>query len=562
MKQSEIVKTIILYRYASLISISLFYILGDKEHTIERRIFIVACISISSIIVSYLYMKNENSASNTKLIIFVETIGNSFILIPSGGLNSPYVWYSLNTILEASMKLNKKYCWINLFIYIFSSTYIYSIISGDKYSIINSITKDSNFILSLILITGAIQLLSKYVKKVEERSVKLEATNIELITANEKIKDTMGYIMELYQSVYLLNTQKSRNDLIELIIEYAKKIIKTGTIKFINIKGGKILEECESNTLDKSVELNIINEILRTWNNVSYTETPIEIMIKKRMFIAAPVKYNYKIFGILVIELTHHKFEDSYSEIKDQLKFLADLSGIALKKFDLERVHERLLINEEQNRIANEIHDDILQRLFSTSCGIFETIKKLGKLNTKEIETELNTIRSAINNSMKDLRTIIYSLNDNEHGTDTFISDIKKRINEIKLLNNINIGFVLHGDEKFISVIHKRALYRMICEGIGNAVRHGKAEVIEVVLSIEKEKVCLDIIDNGIGFNLKLIKNSGKTGLGVNNIHQLANSLNGKVSIDSQIGMGTRIKVIIPNSELSCLQELKKEKVI
>ena len=78
--------------------------------------------------------------------------------------------------------------------------------------------------------------------------------------------------------------------------------------------------------------------------------------------------------------------------------------SVAFDRFYFEEVNERLLISEEQNRIANEIHDSVLQRLFSMSCGIFSLIKKLNKYSLEEMERELNYIRETTDKVMKDLR--------------------------------------------------------------------------------------------------------------------------------------------------------------
>ena len=53
----------------------------------------------------------------------------------------------------------------------------------------------------------------------------------------------------------------------------------------------------------------------------------------------------------------------------------------------------RLLISEEQNRIANEIHDRVLQRLFSISCGIYSINQNGKNLNSEQLSLELDVIR-------------------------------------------------------------------------------------------------------------------------------------------------------------------------
>lgn len=546
------------YRYTSLIITSIFYLLSDLDHSIERKIFIVTCISISSIIINYLYIKNESSTSKIILLVLIETIGNSFILIPSGGLNSPYVWYSLNTILIASMKLNRKCCWINLFIYLFNSTYIFQYILGDRSNIINTITEQSNLILSFILITAIIQLISKYTKKIEDKSLKLTETNNQLMLANKTIKDNMNYVMELYQAAHMFSTQQNRNELIELIIDYGKKIIKTDTVVFLHStkEGNKMIIESDGGC--KNLEDKIASEISKVWDKIVDFEAPIKMQIKDKEFIFTCIRCNYKVYGILGIDITSRRTEIKYKETIEQLKFLTSLSSITLEKFELEQMNEGLLINEEQNRIANEIHDAILQRLFSISCGMFGLIKNLGMININQIETELNMIRCSINNVMKDLRSTIYGLSWKKDGLNNFIVNIENYIDEIETLNSIDIRFNVEGNHELLSMMQKKALYRIICEAIGNAVRHGKAKHIEANLIIGANTISLEIVDNGVGFETISLEKEENRGLGIKNIYQLVHSLNGMISLDSNLGIGTRIDITIPNS----MHQLYEEEVI
>ncbi|ABR46715.1 integral membrane sensor signal transduction histidine kinase [Alkaliphilus metalliredigens QYMF] len=557
-EQSEIMKIIFLYRYVSLIVTSSFYLLADSTHSFENKIFIVACISISSVIISYLYIKNQNCTDKIMILILIETIGNSFILIPSGGLNSPYVWYSLNTIVIASVALHKKYCWINLVVYLFSSTYLSHLILQKEQTLMQIISEESNLILSFILITGIIQLLTKYAKRVQDEGLKLTETNRKLVLANKKNKESLGYIMELYEATQLFTTQETPSDLIELMLDYSQKVMKTDTVIFIHPRreGKKVV--IESNNLAEDLEEVICCEISSIWHNTVESEIPIEMIIKDQKYVFIAIKYNYKVFGILGITRTSTKMQNNYEEITEQLRFLASLSSITLEKFELEKVTEGLLINEEQNRIANEIHDGILQRLFSTSCGVFSIVKRVREMNTDEIEEELNIIRRAVNNVMKDLRSTVYGLSWKKDGANNFISDIESYINEIKALNNIDIKFDLTGDDELLSIAQKKAMYRIICEGIGNAVRHGNAQNIEVSIISRRQGMSLIINDDGKGFNMRGIDKSERFGLGVKNIYHLTHSLNGTIKFESQIGKGTRINIVIPN----VIQEMYKEEVV
>jgi signal transduction histidine kinase len=248
--------------------------------------------------------------------------------------------------------------------------------------------------------------------------------------------------------------------------------------------------------------------------------------------------------------VTNEKEGFVYKNNIHQIQFLSELISIALERIDLEELNDRLIISEEQNRIANEIHDSVLQRLFSMSCGVFSLIKKIPSYSTTETIEELNQFREMTDTVMKELRDKIYGLSWKKAGQSSFITDVKKYIEDIKKFSNVNIPFTIIGSIELLSCNQKRALYRIICEGIGNAVRHGKAKNIEVNLHINPEFVSLSIMDDGIGFDVSLVDANKAKGLGIQNMNQLVQSLQGDIEIDSAPGSGTSIKLAIPNNTM------------
>ena len=106
----------------------------------------------------------------------------------------------------------------------------------------------------------------------------------------------------------------------------------------------------------------------------------------------------------------------------------------------------------------------------------------------------------------------------------------------------MDIGCDISGNQEFLTVFQKKALYRIISEGLGNALRHGKAQKIDVVLDIKPRGSQLSITDDGLGFYINKETFIHK-GLGIKNIQFLANSMEGTAKFNSKIGEGTKIEV-------------------
>lgn len=545
---TELMKIIYLYRYFSLIITSFFYIIGNLQTPLIHKLIIVTCLSISSIILNHLYVKSCSMKNIIRMLVVIETLGNVVILIPSGGLNSPYILYSLNTILVTLYYLDLFYCLADLLIYLVFSTGVSILIFNQKEgNIVSIMWKNSNLIISFVLIIVVTQLLFNLAKKLNKESGNLSKANNELIQANKRINESVEHIMSLYQAINSIANINNREKLTSLIIYYTREITKAPLAFFyMGLNEQKMIETSENVSNDYKKIL--MSGMDKQWRYIKASEVPISINIDERTFILINVKSIQQFYGILGIETNNQSQDIMYVEIIDQLKFLSSLSSIVFERFKLEEVNEHLLVSEEQNRIAREIHDSVCQRIFAISCIIHTLKQKSFSIPMEELNKELDFVKDSLNKANKELRMTIYNLSWKNKQSTAFQEDIESYINEITRLNDIIVDFNITGNQELLSCDLKKTIYRIICEGAGNAIRHGRCNEISIHINIQKEKVKLFISDNGKGFNMESKLNYKGMGLGINNIHNLVYYLNGEVNIDSQLGNGTSINILLPNN--------------
>ncbi|KAA0955555.1 hypothetical protein FQ087_13170 [Sporosarcina sp. ANT_H38] len=214
----------------------------------------------------------------------------------------------------------------------------------------------------------------------------------------------------------------------------------------------------------------------------------------------------------------------------------------------LERAHlDQLIIIEEQNRIANEIHDRISQRLFGIVYSLHSLQAKSRTMTNDELNDEYQFLSQSANTTLKELRAAIYRLSSLKKGEEPFIHLLKKYLDEYSRLVDVQIDHQITGDEAWMSDALKQALYRVISEACGNAVRHGQCTVIELRLSLLQEKIVMEIQDNGIGINVHKYDGQKEIGIGLSNIQNTVNSFKGTFSIEGIPGFGTAMRVEIPN---------------
>lgn len=216
----------------------------------------------------------------------------------------------------------------------------------------------------------------------------------------------------------------------------------------------------------------------------------------------------------------------------------------------------QVIVIEERNRIANEIHDSVSQRLFGIVCSLHSLQAKSSRMTTEELNEELQFLSQSASTTLQELRAAIYRLSSAKNGDESLFVRLQTYLDEYARLYAIQIDCQLMGNDTSISNELKQALYQIICEACGNAVRHGRCSIIEIKLSLLDEKTVLEIQDNGIGIKLPVDESHLENGFGLSNMKRLTHHFAGTFLISGVPGSGTKIHIDIPTTKI-----LKKEQV-
>jgi signal transduction histidine kinase len=190
---------------------------------------------------------------------------------------------------------------------------------------------------------------------------------------------------------------------------------------------------------------------------------------------------------------------------------------------------------EERNRIAMELHDGIINSIFTTRFNLIQL--ESGAVSKKE------QLVKELEKTENEIRRVSHDLTQNLLFEDKSLSDIITNLVESQH-NHYNTKFDVSID-KYIewSLVlndNKIHIYRIIQEAIQNINKYSKAERCYVMLLKTADKITIRIWDNGIGFNHEKVKQ----GIGLKNINERTKALNGELKITSSIGNGTTIEIV------------------
>ncbi len=222
-------------------------------------------------------------------------------------------------------------------------------------------------------------------------------------------------------------------------------------------------------------------------------------------------------------------------KLLDYQKLLRDLTS------EMSLTEER-----ERRRLAIELHDQITQKLILFKIN-------LGSLRQKELPTELSKpldeIYEDINEIIQDTRSLTFDL-----GSPTLYelgleAAIREWLNEeVQQKHGIKTEFEDDGQSKPLDDDVCALLYRAVRELLVNVIKHAKARNVKVSICTEKNNICINVIDDGIGF-ISPIENftSNKAGgFGLFSIRERLTYLGGSIEIDSKPNQGTRVTLAAP----------------
>jgi signal transduction histidine kinase len=196
------------------------------------------------------------------------------------------------------------------------------------------------------------------------------------------------------------------------------------------------------------------------------------------------------------------------------------------------------VIQKEKQRIAQELHDGVLGRLFGARLNL-DSLNK--KDDPKAVErrnhyiSELKTIEQDIREISHELNREKYALINNFVTIITNLFEEQKTISEAKLTATIDSSINWSKIDNTVKI----NLYRIIQESFQNINKYAKATTILVSLEKDKENLKLLITDDGIGFDTT----KKSKGIGIQNIEARVKTCHGKFEITSAKGAGTTIKI-------------------
>ncbi|GAA4950270.1 signal transduction histidine kinase [Nonomuraea thailandensis] len=223
---------------------------------------------------------------------------------------------------------------------------------------------------------------------------------------------------------------------------------------------------------------------------------------------------------------------------RQMLQAFAGQAALALELAEARRDAERLGLLEDRDRIAKDLHDVVIQRLFATAMTLMSTVRLV---EHPQAAKRLQHAIDELDETIRQIRSSIFAL---QGPVDEVAPGLRGRIVELVEGAGSHLGFMpgLRMEGQIDTVVPEPVaehLLAVLREALSNVVRHSRAGRAEV--SVEAgERLTLVVTDNGVG-----VGEAGRRS-GLRNIEERARGLGGTAGLDAPDGGGTRVRWQVP----------------
>jgi signal transduction histidine kinase len=197
---------------------------------------------------------------------------------------------------------------------------------------------------------------------------------------------------------------------------------------------------------------------------------------------------------------------------------------------------------DERRRLARELHDSIVQSLYSLTLLARAWSLKAYEATSSDLVEWFGQIEGIAHQTLKEMRLLIYQLRSPELEELGLVEMLRLRLEAVEQRTGVMVRLEAESYQRPNMPTAEPQIYAIIQEALNNALRHATATVITVVLRQSSEGLLVEVRDNGCGF--EVAERTG--GIGLSTMHERAEAIGGRLNITSAHDQGTSVQLLLP----------------
>lgn len=248
-----------------------------------------------------------------------------------------------------------------------------------------------------------------------------------------------------------------------------------------------------------------------------------------------PLGSDDSVVGILLAVRTPGSAPFGEQELQVVSSF-ADQAALALQRAESQAAKRELEVFADRDRIAQDLHDHVIQRLFAIGLSLQGTQRRAkSPVVAERITGHIDQLHEVI----QDIRTAIFDLQEKQTGAGALRSRLHDVITEVTQDAPLRTTVRMSGPLDLVPTGLAEDAEAVVREAVSNAVRHARAQDVIVTISVADDLV-IDVSDDGVGMPETVARS------GLHNLHQRAAAAGGTLTVGPGESGGTRVVFAVP----------------
>jgi signal transduction histidine kinase len=253
--------------------------------------------------------------------------------------------------------------------------------------------------------------------------------------------------------------------------------------------------------------------------------------------ILAPLPADGQVLGLMILAREACRGFD-LDEVALLVSIVSQV-GTAVQTDRLRQLAQHATILEERQRLARDLHDSVTQSLYGLASLSEASKLRLEAGDLPASAHLLKRVGQTARQVIREMRLFLHQLRPAVLEQEGLINALELRLAAVEGRSDVRATLEAD-DDLHLPLEVETALYHIAQEALNNALKHAAASVVSVRLARSGPGLCLDVSDNGCGFDTARVNGGG---MGLENMRARTAAIGAVLEVQSQTGLGTRISV-------------------
>jgi signal transduction histidine kinase len=226
------------------------------------------------------------------------------------------------------------------------------------------------------------------------------------------------------------------------------------------------------------------------------------------------------------------------------MRKIFQLEGQARRQYvELKELSARVVQAQEEERraLSRELHDEVGQALSAVLIELRNLSAGLAGRSEEQSQRHVETIKGLVEGTVRVVRNMALLLRPSMLDDLGLIPALKWQAREVSKSTSMDVTIAAELELDELPDEYKTCIYRVVQEALHNCARHSRATTVRISVEQERDRLRLNIEDDGQGFDVEHTK-----GLGLLGIQERVSRLGGTLDVQSRPGRGTTLSIQLP----------------